>query len=374
MVVLPDEPIRYRQIVRKATSETVEGIAIDPVENVLYWTDATNAIIYKMSLINEEQPSILIKLDKNKIPHGIAIDICRRTLYWTSKNHFSLESSIEQISLDGTNHKVLIDKDVYLPRGIVVDQYSKRIIWLDDKNGHHFTVQSANLDGSDPKTIVRSIDNAPQDLTVDVSNVYWTDTQQMAVWSAPKNLFEQDTAVKVQRFNISDEPYGIIARNHLLNARNDQLKECESVINGIKTTYTLENTTGFPIQQCLNYGEWNPNTNICQCKHGFRGSHCEVADCFNYCIGGTCEISTAGDAQCKCHAGYTGDRCETDVCNNYCLNGGHCTVKNDERHCQCPNSYYGHRCEKMDFKEMCTRFCNKEDIDDRSLDFETVCK
>lgn len=373
MEVSPDEITRYKQIVRKAANEIVEGIAIDPVDNVLYWTDATNAIIYKMSLINQEQPSVLIELDKKKIPHGIAIDVCRRKLYWTSKNHFS-RPSIEQISLDGTNHKVLIDQGVDLPRGIVVDQYSKRIFWLDDKSGHHFTVQSANLDGSDPKTIVRSINNAPQDITVDVSNVYWTDTQEMAIWSAPKNLFEQDTAVRVQQFNLSDEPYGIIARNHLLNARNNQLKECESVINGIKTTYKLENTSDFSIQQCLNYGELNPKTNMCQCKHGFRGSHCEVADCFNYCIGGTCEISTSGDAQCKCHAGYTGDRCETDSCNNYCLNGGHCTVKNDERHCQCPNSYYGHRCEKMDFKEMCTRFCNKEDIDDRSLDFETVCK
>lgn len=367
------------RIVKRTKDEKVQGIAFDPLERTLYWTDATSGIIYQMNLNGKQEPSILFKLDESKKPHGIAIDVCRRKLYWTNANIQS--SSIERISLDGTKYEVLIDKDIYMPRGIVVDQFSRRIFWVDDRLGDHFSIESANFDGSDRRDIVRKLNHVPFDVAVDKFNVYWTDEQEYAVWRIAKNASQDEAPLKLHSFK-ENVPKGIVIRNHFLTSQADN-PDCKPVVNVIKSTYStstpniqthhVEVVSGSQSALCLNNGFLDDKTRSCSCQHGFRGEHCEIPVCFNYCIEGTCDISSNGDAMCKCRPGFTGDRCEYDICNNYCLNGGHCTIENNERSCQCASSFHGHRCEKMDVKEMCNRFCNKEDIDDRNLNLEILC-
>lgn len=171
-----DDNHRVERIVQKTKDELVQGIAYDPLERTLYWTDAKNKVIYQMNIDRKDEPSILISLNESKIPHGIAIDICRRKLYFTNANHRN--PSIERISLDGSKYEVLIDFDLFMPSGIVVDQSSKRIYWVDDLEGNHYSVESANLDGTDRRNITRKLFNVPLNLAVDRSNVYWTDSEQ----------------------------------------------------------------------------------------------------------------------------------------------------------------------------------------------------
>lgn len=73
------------------------------------------------------------------------INIIYRKLYWTNANHKS--SSIERSNLDGTEHEVLINTDLFIPLDIVIDQNAKRIYWADDKEGVYFKIESAALDG-----------------------------------------------------------------------------------------------------------------------------------------------------------------------------------------------------------------------------------
>lgn len=374
-----DENHRVEKIVQKAHDELVLGIAFDPLERVLYWTDAKNKIIYQMSVDKKDDPSILIKLDESKMPHGIAIDVCRRKLYWTNANHRN--PSIERASLDGTNYEILIDTDLFMPSGIIVDQFTKRIFWVDDLEGNHFSVESAKLDGSDRRNITRNLHNVPFNLAADAMNVYWTDIQQEAVWQIEKNASDTNEPKKVQDFK--DSPKGIAIRNHLMSSQ-EKNPECKNVLDLIKHTIltstptnnlstTSPQSTEIPKVQCLNNGYVNPKSHSCICPHEYQGFHCEIPICYNYCIQGTCLISSTGYPQCECKPGYSGDRCENDLCSGYCLNGGRCEIENNEPNCRCPTSFYGRHCETMDTDEMCTRYCNNEGIEVKGIDLNSVC-
>lgn len=378
-----DDNHRVERIVQKTENEFVQGIAFDPLERMLYWTDSGNKVIYQMDIDHKTQPTILYTLSDDKIPHGIAIDICRRKLYWTNANHRA--PSIERISLDGSKYEVLITADLFMPKGIVVDQFSKRIFWVDDLEGNHYSVESANLDGTDRRNITRKLYNVPFNLATDKTSVYWTDLQQDAVWSISKDAIDDDEPIRVQNF--TNHPKGIVIRNHFLSTQTKNI-ECKTVLNLIKTAIltpspsnlsmtsprTTDTTTiAIPNQLCLNNGYVNPKTNQCICQHEYQGIHCEIPICHNYCIEGTCHISSTGYPQCECKPGFTGERCENDLCNGYCLNGGRCTIENNEPNCRCTPSYYGRHCEIMDKLEMCTRFCNNEVIESKNLDLDTIC-
>lgn len=360
-----------KQIIERTKKEKIQGIAFDPLERTLYWTDAANGIIYQMNLNDNHEPEIF--KDNLSMPHGIAIDICRRQLYWTNLN--MKESSIGRISLDQKQSKTIIS-GLDMPRGIVVDQFSRRIFWVDDLRGDHFAVESANLDGNDRKTIVRNMNHVPFDIAVDESNIYWTDMQENAVWKIAKNASIDDSPLRIQNFTIQNIPKGIINRNHFA-ASQLGANECNSVFELIKSTTLTpapSSSPQTPTVQCLNGGHFDDQTKSCHCQLGYKGSVCEVPVCNNYCVEGTCEIASNGNPLCSCREGFTGDRCETNLCTNHCLHGGHCLIEKGEPNCQCPTSYYGNRCENMDIKEMCIRFCNKEDIDNRmGMDFEAVC-
>lgn len=374
----------FERIVEKRTQgEKVEGIAFDPLERKLYWTDATNGIIYQMDLNGKQEPSVLLKFNNSKRPHSIAVDVCRRKLYWTNANLHN--STIERISLDGSNYEILIERDVHMPRGIFIDQYTNRLYWGDDLPGDHYSLESANLDGSDRKDVVRGLYHVPFDVAVDETSVYWTDEQDSGIWQIGKNATEDDKPVKLQNFTERSMPRAIVTRSHFLSAQANN-PDCRTIINLIKSTIAtstprissssssdrmlLGDNIDAP-NKCLNNGRFDGGA--CVCPRDYQGAHCEIPKCYNYCVEGTCEIAPSGNAVCRCRPGFSGDRCENDVCNNYCLNGGHCLIENDERSCQCPTSYFGHRCENMNIKEMCTRFCNKEDIDARNIDLEVVC-
>lgn len=194
--------------------------------------------------------------------------------------------------------------------------------------------------------------------------------------------------------NFSNHPKGIIMRNDFMSKQMKNV-ECKAVIDLLKMAIVspnapesaiipkaislLSNTNNnsnviAPTEEvfCLNNGYLNPRTNLCICQHDYHGKYCEIPVCYNYCIRGTCRISSTGYPQCECDAGYSGERCENDLCNGYCLNGGRCNIENGEPNCQCSNSFYGRHCESMNIEEMCKRFCSDEVID-IELDLKSIC-
>lgn len=369
------------KILQKTDGEVIESLAFDLYERELYWTDSRKKLIYQASVDGLVDTKVLLNFTNDRIPRGIAIDPCRRKIYYTNTNHTN--PSIERASLDGSDQEILIsnkegDKPLFMPMGIAVDQFSKRIFWVDNLEGNHFAVVSAALDGTDIRTLVRDVENNPYGITVDRDNVYWTDHTHQAVWKISKNATVKDRPEIIQ--NMLTIPFGIISRNHLLSTQGNN-PECTTIIKKIKERLLVEYTTSVnvlsstppPQNYCLNNGELNPKTNTCICPNEFKGARCEVPICFNYCIQGTCSVTSTGYANCRCDAGFTGERCEVDLCRGFCLNSGRCDFEEGEPVCHCSSSFNGRHCENVNTEKLCLDFCENGVEESGDLDLSKIC-
>ncbi|XP_021574082.1 von Willebrand factor D and EGF domain-containing protein [Carlito syrichta] len=105
---------------------------------------------------------------------------------------------------------------------------------------------------------------------------------------------------------------------------------------------------------CKNHGKCI-KPNICECLPGHGGATCEEENCNPPCQhGGTC---VAGSL-CTCPYGFVGPRCETMVCNRHCENGGECLTPDV---CQCKPGWYGPSCNTALCDPVCLNggSCNK---------------
>ena len=77
------------------------GIAFDPFDNHLYWTDHSRGIVKRASLAGLKQEIIHSGVDK---PYGIALDLLAENVYWIS----GTQQNIKVSKLNGNYSKVLI--------------------------------------------------------------------------------------------------------------------------------------------------------------------------------------------------------------------------------------------------------------------------
>lgn len=366
-------------ILQRTQEEMITSIAYDPLERHIYWADQKNKKIFFVSVASasKDLPKVLIDFTaEDSRPDGIAIDICRRKLYWTNSNFKN--ATIERIDLDGNNRQVIINKGLYLPHGIVIDQFLDRLYWVVDQQGIYYTVESALLDGSDRRIIVEGLDSNPSNLVISKNLIFWTDSRHNAIWTHKKvvaeakqnvtdDQTEENTKPKIL-FKLGETPSGIVARSHYLTTlQNDQ--HCSKVINDIKDR--LRNSSAFQSatessatqeafrrhDYCLNDGEYNALSGTCFCKIGFRGPRCEIEECHNYCIHGTCSLSSSASPKCNCQRGYFGERCQSYRCSGFCYNEGACKIDdNGEPTCDCKYNFAGKRCEQ-NLTEICGLFC-----------------
>ncbi|XP_062131296.1 protein cueball [Drosophila sulfurigaster albostrigata] len=372
------------QAVQRTGNESVAGLAFDPLNRNLYWADMHKAQILFASIdtLAKEPPKVLVDLHvEGGRPDGVAVDICRRKLYWT--NCKIGHASVERIGLDGKNRETLIQDDIDMPRGIAVDQVTDRLYWIDDKNGIFFAVESSKLDGSDRQLVVQDKHQEPLQLAITSDTIYWTDRTDRAVWSYPKpsydtlptsnatqspdEVLEQPQAAVKRLATWKEDIYGIVARTDFYQ-RLQKDDSCSGVVKKIKQRLdkTLNATRSQISEQmdklqqehCLNGGTFFAHNNYCVCRLGFKGARCEISECHNYCVHGTCEISDLGFPKCYCQTNFYGDRCEYYKCNGYCLNNGHCVVDKDnsDLSCECPESFSGARCE-FNNTETCAAYC-----------------
>lgn len=75
----------YKPLVKRRSHENIQGIAFDPIEKRLFWTDDSENSIFEISLKNDTKydgyGKVFLKLS-NEIPQGIAVDSCRKWVYF----------------------------------------------------------------------------------------------------------------------------------------------------------------------------------------------------------------------------------------------------------------------------------------------------
>ncbi|XP_037947527.1 protein cueball [Teleopsis dalmanni] len=354
---LDDEDKTRETFVRNVPQEEeINGIAYDPLERILYWTDSKSIKIYKWGVksSNKQQPAAIISFhDDYAYPSAISLDFCKRKLYWSDLNIMS--ASIESSNLDGSNRKVIVNDDLSMAYGMVVDQFDHRLYWISGHRNNRYTIESAKLDGTDRRILFEKEGTLEQrKLAVTFDKIYWTDSK--TIKSILKN--NNNTLETTLTFD-KDYPNDIVARTHYLKYLKGD-RDCDAILKQInmpKSSKTESDVDAYLKNSCLNGGTYNENSRYCVCNRGFTGSNCQINECQNFCLnGGSCSYDNG--PKCQCAKGYNGNRCQFELCYQYCMNGGVCKLDSyGNPTCTCRNTFPGNRCEQNK-EEICELFCN----------------
>ncbi|KRT84802.1 hypothetical protein AMK59_2409, partial [Oryctes borbonicus] len=352
----------YNNPIVQDLPDDIQGLAIDPLTDILYWTDPKYKSIHSVSLNDPAKAEVFMKF-KDTEPQDLAIDSCRRYLYFT--NSFRDRPSIDRINLNTKKHEVLIDSSLHTPVGIAIDYVAKKLYWSDSGPGIYFRIETATLEGKEREIVIYNTHQHPFGLAVDHEFIYWTDVNNNALWKRKKSYVSKESGIfKLKHFE--ERPQGIIAKHlgfagtpdcenvtHLMNEYNQSTTE-------FYLQFPTEEVTDQPKMSCLNNGKETKDG--CLCARGYMGPSCEIPLCYNFCIHGKCGFTAQGYPKCTCNTGYTGSRCATNICDNFCLNNATCIRNTNEiwgARCKCKNGFFGSRCE-INMGSFCNKFCQEQ--------------
>ena len=110
-------PATLETVLDLPLSSIPDGIALDWVNQNLYWTDTGNNQINVLNLETKKQ-AVVIDMDLDE-PRPLVLDLRagQSKMYWTD---WGFQHKIEKAGLDGSNRKVLVDYDLYWPNGLTI--------------------------------------------------------------------------------------------------------------------------------------------------------------------------------------------------------------------------------------------------------------
>lgn len=160
---------------------TPDGLAIDWVHGLLFWTDTGTDTINVYDFTTKKRTVLIDKeLDE---PRAIAVDPSAGLIFWTD---WGENARIERAGMDGKNRMVIVKGNaIRWPNGLAVDILDKRLYWADAKTKQ---ISSCDYWGSGVRTILQSHQHLrhPFSLAVFEERLYWTDWDQEGVLSVNK--------------------------------------------------------------------------------------------------------------------------------------------------------------------------------------------
>ncbi|MGB0716352.1 MAG: SMP-30/gluconolactonase/LRE family protein [Phycisphaerae bacterium] len=146
------------------------GIAIDPTNQYVYWTDYVTRSISRARLDGTE--TTVIVSTGMKLPGGIAIDTKGGKLYWVDAG----TDKLQRCNLDGSMIEDLVTKGLSIPTAVALDLSQGHVYWSDIGNN---TISRATLNGENITPVITSGLGSPVSIAVDAVNgkLYWSDTR-----------------------------------------------------------------------------------------------------------------------------------------------------------------------------------------------------
>ncbi|XP_027024016.2 prolow-density lipoprotein receptor-related protein 1 isoform X1 [Tachysurus fulvidraco] len=157
-----------------------ECVAVDWVGRNLYWTDRTEGQINAVGLVGfKVEPVVIVEDDVDEL-RSLALLPQKGVMFWSQTGD---EAKIESAGMDGSNRRVLVRRSLHSPMGLAVDLLQDRLYWTDKKM---HCIGSATLDGDDVKILQLREIRSPFSLAVFEDFVYWTDTRRRTIQKAQK--------------------------------------------------------------------------------------------------------------------------------------------------------------------------------------------
>ncbi|XP_036362725.1 low-density lipoprotein receptor-related protein 4 isoform X3 [Octopus sinensis] len=156
------------------------AVDYDPVRRIIYWTDVAHKSIKKAE-INGVHETLVKQLTDDSIADGLAIDYVNQLLFYS-------DAGIRIIGVMTLSaypfHKTLINSGLEKVRSVIASPIEKRIYWSDW--GSDPKIERCGMDGSERQVIAKFKEGAwPNGLALDVreKRLYWVDARSNKIAS-----------------------------------------------------------------------------------------------------------------------------------------------------------------------------------------------
>ncbi|XP_078716677.1 prolow-density lipoprotein receptor-related protein 1-like isoform X3 [Lampetra fluviatilis] len=351
---------RYRKTLVSGMIDEPHAIVLDPIRGQMYWSDwGNNAKIEQASMDGTRRHNFVEK--DLQWPTGLAIDFMNQRLYWADAKL----SVIGSIRLDGTDRVVAVDSKQGLLHPFSIEIFEDYIYGVTYVNNRVFRIHKF---GSGTVVNITAGMSHATDIVVfhplKQPEVINPCEQRKCEWlcllnpngatcSCPNGwALVNGTCLEVptptsQPDGSTPGPCTLPCLNGgscFLNERGLAKCKCQPRFSGERCE----------LDQCKEYCQ-NGGTCMaspsgmptCRCPNRFTGAQCERKVCDGYCLnGGACSVNAGNQPVCRCTDAYKGDRCQSTLCDSYCMNGGVCSfAKDGSPLCACHPRFLGTRCD-----------------------------
>ncbi|KAH9508811.1 hypothetical protein Btru_050117 [Bulinus truncatus] len=155
------------------SGSVIDGLAIDRVRNLIFYTDAGNKRVVSISPDGSNMRIITSNVDQ---PRGIALDRSSGVVYWTD---WGASPKIERSYYDGSNRQTIANTGLSYPNGIAVDPHSKLVYFCDA--GTH-TIEVMNADGTNRKILFTDYSSHFFGLTITSRYIFYSDWTKWSIY------------------------------------------------------------------------------------------------------------------------------------------------------------------------------------------------
>ncbi|XP_015126731.1 vitellogenin receptor [Diachasma alloeum] len=174
-----------------------EEIAVDWITGNIYFTDS----LYKRIGVCTNSGShcaIIITEDTDK-PRGLALHPATGEMYWSD---WGVNPHISRAEMNGNTRLPMVTEGLGWPNGLTIDYPNSRLYWVDAKMG---IIESINLDGTDRRTVLRTVATHPFSIAVFEDRLFWSDWKTKSIHHCNKFTGKGEKTLLQE----VDEIYGI---------------------------------------------------------------------------------------------------------------------------------------------------------------------
>ncbi|XP_057655031.1 vitellogenin receptor [Diorhabda carinulata] len=155
-----------------------EDLSVDWLTGNIYFTDAekqhigvcTNTGVHCTILINKDI----------RVPRGIVVNVDDGDMYWTD---WGIPAEIGYSLMDGSGDRPFVKDDIHWPNGIALDRPNRRLYWTDAKKK---TLESIALDGTDRRIVLEEVTKHPYAIAVFENQLFWSDWDTHTIQTCDK--------------------------------------------------------------------------------------------------------------------------------------------------------------------------------------------
>ncbi|CAG0901758.1 unnamed protein product [Darwinula stevensoni] len=173
----PGRPIIINPLQTAVGLSSPEGLAVDWLSKLIYWTDSTKDTIEFTSIESGRRRTLHSENLVN--PRGIALHPGRGQVYWSDWDR--QDPRIERSAMNGEDRSVVVRENLALPNALAVDYEYEDLCWTDAGTQ---LIKCHNL--NDGRTRLIGESPYPFGLTQMQGSFFWTDWKRKAILRAPK--------------------------------------------------------------------------------------------------------------------------------------------------------------------------------------------